>query len=566
MSLSAEDEQRLIDKAVETHSKAILALKYQRNSLASISRLPAEILSQIFSFVKLSLTGGIYSRFTNSLAWIKITHVSTHWRYVAMNSPTLWDNPPPENGQWLVEMLKRSKMAGLNIHADLASRVPLKMVGLKKILQYHGSRIQHLTLTNMTFDSRKVLEDLPASAPRLETLRLAASLPDHANWDDVCIPKTFLTNSGNLRRLELSGCNVHWNLFSLSNITHLKLHDITKLARPTWTQFMGALAEMFKLECLDLKYVLDPTIKFTADTPSDLIQLSRLQMLTMTSPIAEVEMFFRHVAFPPSATVHVRAIPSSASISNISAVISSISRSYLGQEFLTLTIRDSESYHFTFVQFRLFRKATENPVFYTNAAALTLEIVTSGIQVTAEQIVPELFNNGFPLNTISHVELDANITKPDTLTCTLGNLPALSFVWVHTQSGIAFVKALYPHSNAVDAEYFPLYFRNLVTINLSLTFEAKDGYAEKTPFDVDLKLLQDCLIQRYECGAEIQKLSLDDCFHLEESDVLELTDIVTDVDWDAMEQVVEPSEEEEEEYGEDEEDDYYDSDDRCHYQ
>ena len=117
----------------------------------------------------------------------------------------------------------------------------------------------------------------------------------------------------------------------------------------------------------------------------------------------------------------------------------------------------------------------------------------------------------------------------------------------------------------MDAEYFPAYFRNLVSISLSLTFEAKYEYSEMTPYDVDLGLLKDCLIQRYECGAEIQKLCLYDCFHLEEQDVWELANIVADVEWDEMEQIVEPSEEEEEEEEEPENDYYYDSD-QCQYQ
>ncbi len=568
MPLSAQEEQRLIDKTVQKHSVAILALKYQRNSLASISRLPAEILSHIFFFVKLSRPS-FYSRYDTSLAWIQVTHVSTHWRYVAVNSPTLWAEPPLANAKWMVEMLKRSKKAELTINADLTSYVSLKLDRLKEILQNHGSRIQHLTLSGMNFDSCKILQELPVSAPQLKTLHLAASQPDYTNWDDICIPKTILADSGNLRHLDISGCNVHWNRFSLCNVTHLKLHDIAKTARPTSTQFMGALAEMSKLVYLDMKNILDPNIKFTSrsDASSNRIQLLRLQTLTIMSPVAEVETFFQHVTFPSSATVHIRGIPSSNSIPDISVVISSIAQLYSGDEFLALSLRDLEMPYYNFVQFKLFREVIEPlPHFvYAGHVALTLEIAVNSRLETADQIIPELFSNGFPLSKVSQVELGTSITNPDTLTSTIGNLPALSFIRVDTQSGTAFVKALHPHSNAMDAEYFPAYFRNLVSISLSLTFEAKYEYSEITSYDVDLGLLKDCLIQRYECGAEIQQLSLYDCYHLEEQDVWELTHIVANVEWDEIEQDVEPSEEEEEEEEEPEHDYYYDSDD-CQYQ
>jgi hypothetical protein len=55
---------------------AILALKSRRNSLAAISRLPPEILSKIF--VCCAATSGL------TMDWVKATHVSRHWRTVAM--------------------------------------------------------------------------------------------------------------------------------------------------------------------------------------------------------------------------------------------------------------------------------------------------------------------------------------------------------------------------------------------------------------------------------------------------------------------------------------------------
>ncbi|KJA18030.1 hypothetical protein HYPSUDRAFT_45618 [Hypholoma sublateritium FD-334 SS-4] len=67
-------------------------------------------------------------------------------------------------------------------------------------------------------------------------------------------------------------------------------------------------------------------------------------------------------------------------------------------------------------------------------------------------------------------------------------------------------------------------------------FKSLDRYTERKRFDINLDLLQDCLIQRYECGAEIQKLGLDDMHGIGESDVWELRNIVVDVDWDGIEQ------------------------------
>ena len=181
--------------------------------------------------------------------------------------------------------------------------------------------------------------------------------------------------------------------------------------------------------------------------------------------------------------------------------------------------------------------------------------------MTADQIIPEFFNNGLPLDKVTHARLAVEVTNPNTLLYTFGNLPALSFIRVQSQSGIPFVNALCP-----NAEYFPLYFKRLSTIILNVMFKSTRRFAERKPYDIDLKLLQNCLIQRYECGAEIQKLGLDDCYRITESDVEELKNIVVDVELDNREQHVVYTENEEdsddsEVYGEDIWEDDEDEDD-----
>lgn len=549
MSMSTNEEQlRSIDKAVEEHLAAIQVLRYQRNCLVPISLLPPEILSRIFSLVKSSLA---YSY--DALAWIKVTHVSTHWRSVGISSPTLWDTPPPGNGPWVEEMLKRSKTVDLSVTTDFSSRalVSRNVAGLTIILRHSGSRIKHLELKNMTSLCEEVLELLPASAPRLETLLLRGQAGRGSRH--VCIPETALNNAENLCRLELSGVNIHWHHLYLSNITYLTLRNISDTARPTWTQFMDALAKMSKLESLDLKSMLDPAIKLEADISSGTIHLSCLQTLDVESPAAEIEMFFRHVAFPPTVLVRVKIIPQTREISEISTVISSIAQLYSCQEFRTLALRDCESNGPNSVRFQLFPKVFESPnAMYldakpsANLKALTLEIMTSssGGQLTVDEIVPEFFKNGFPLGKVSHAEI-ATKANCRTLTDTLGKLPTLSYIRVEQKSGESFVNALYPHSEAVDAEYFPLYFKNLVSISLSIMFESQDIGVTQSEHDVDLEMLQDCLIQRYECGAEIQKLILDDCYRLDDDGAQELDNIVVDIQWDGIVQGFEGESEDE---------------------
>ena len=313
---------------------------------------------------------------------------------------------------------------------------------------------------------------------------------------------------------------------------------------------MDALAKMSKLESLNFKSILDPAIKLEDDISSHPMHLSCLQMLDVESPTTEIEMFFRHVAFPPSAIVRVKIIPQTRSISEISAVISSIAQLYSCQEFLTLALRDCESNGPKFVRFQLFPKVFEHPnEMYlgakpsANLKALTLEVITStsGGELTVDEIVPEFFKNGFPLGKISHAEI-ATKANCSNLEDTLGDLPALSYIRVEQESGDPFLTALYPDSDSVDAEYFP--FRNLMSISLSVMFKSEHQVTQSA-CDVDLNLLTSCLFQRLECGAGIQKLTLNDCYCLDDDGVRELESIVADIEWDGVVQGFEYDSEEE---------------------
>lgn len=545
LSTEKEDTQRAIDMdiakrqadikekqaVIEKHRIAILALKYQRNRLAFISRLPPETLSHIIAFVKVAQ----YPSILNSLAWIKVTHVSTHWRDVAMNSPTLWNDPPIERVEWRQIMLRRSKMASLTIKTDFSydsvSLKKTKKTGLRDILRHHGSRIKHLAITGVDPECLKILEDLPVSISRLETLYLRA-YHSLGTRGDISIPNRILTDSKNLREVKLhrlSGLNfLRWDLFFLSNITHLQLHDTAESASLTWTQFMGALKKMTKLERLILGNILDSTKNIEDDTLSlGLVRLCRLESLTMKSPTREVETFFRHVTFPPSATVEVVAIYRSGPNSEITNIISNVAALYssssLGSEFQSLSMAE----HGSISSFRLSRKIIENFSDTQNYFVLSLTFLTYNI-APAALVIPEFFSGGFLLNKVSHVLLDTCSLDSAALARTIGALPALSRINAKEQGAVPLIKALCFRSNAADA----LSFANLVTIkltNVPFISKRKDVYSNH---ELDPELLKDCLEQRRACGAEITNLVLQICFDLKASDVLELQGIVAHVDWD----------------------------------
>jgi hypothetical protein len=63
---------------------AIRAWKDRRNSLSIIARLPPEILSTVFKYVAAAFSCHMDFR------WVKVMHMCSHWRRVALECPSLW--------------------------------------------------------------------------------------------------------------------------------------------------------------------------------------------------------------------------------------------------------------------------------------------------------------------------------------------------------------------------------------------------------------------------------------------------------------------------------------------
>src|SRR5690242_2447657 len=73
--------QSLIDDAMHrvegVLSRVLIPIRRQRNSMSPVSSLPPEVLTDIFSYGTLADT-------------LRVSWVSSAWRAVAINSPSLW--------------------------------------------------------------------------------------------------------------------------------------------------------------------------------------------------------------------------------------------------------------------------------------------------------------------------------------------------------------------------------------------------------------------------------------------------------------------------------------------
>ncbi|KAF8202150.1 hypothetical protein BJ912DRAFT_430414 [Pholiota molesta] len=459
---TVEETRQLIDEAIERCQNTILALRSQRNDVASTSCLPPEILTRIFWFAQSEDQSDQGeedegdeedekpSDGPSFLKWIRLTHVCRHWRNVAINSPTLWVNPPLGNLPWAEEMLKRSKEASLVIKADISPGVPVTP-GLKLALK-HGSRVKDLSIRNVNLEQWNDLqEELPKSTPRLEFLSLRAAPPaqewddsdaDDEEWDPIPISKTFLCKTERLRYLELTNCEIDWDFPSslLSSLTHLKLHLLPEISRLTSKHFVDALRGMPNLEHLELDEALPLAIG------SDSVHLASLRYLSIHSINTEAEHFFRCVTFPPEASISVDCYSTFDSSTSFSGVIAGLGRSYSYSNLPTqaiLQIGPSSKVTLTLFTDEGTDPPNEQEGFYPfTLLSLVFSWETSPVESSViTSVINDMFSGGLPLRNIYGVYLrpmpeDMIGFNPKTLAGTFGSLPVLTlFCWKDPQSG-----------------------------------------------------------------------------------------------------------------------------------
>lgn len=147
LDLQSRDEVRSLIRAVIDVTQDAIAGFAERWNARRPPRLPPEVLSGCFEWLP----------FNGRLA---VSHVSRHWRRVALDSPALWSTfANNANVDKLREMLRRSEamplFVNVTFHHD-AEEVALRS---------HGWRIRELTCLQLP-------RDLDLDAPRLEKLKV----------------------------------------------------------------------------------------------------------------------------------------------------------------------------------------------------------------------------------------------------------------------------------------------------------------------------------------------------------------------------------------------------------
>ncbi|KAF8481675.1 hypothetical protein DFH94DRAFT_404322 [Russula ochroleuca] len=317
---SAESRERLrqtIDDEINSLVESTLALKFRRNTLVPISRLPPETLTAIFSFLS-------PSAWNKEAGQMSVAQVCRRWRETALNYSRLWTqiNFAKLTPAGAAEMLARGRMAPLHLEAVSMKMNETQLVAFEAHLEAHISHTRHLSINGRL---RTALNRLVSPAPILEFLSLS-HISRQFKLVQVVIPVNLFNGSvPSLRSLELENCDISWKSPLLKRLRTLKIRRPYTKSRPKLEDWLDALNEMPQLETLFLQYATPlATGRIRASRAITLPSLTRFHISASAEDCA---LALAHLVLPALIWLHVNA--ESHEVEEVHLVIPYVARNVL---------------------------------------------------------------------------------------------------------------------------------------------------------------------------------------------------------------------------------------------
>lgn len=257
-----------------------MRLRQKKNERALISRLPVEILSQVFSYYSAS-DRHPHVRFRTPPPWLAVTQVCHRWREAALSSRFLWADIITTNYRWAEEMLERSRDVPIHITVDDAGSVHTPSdVGAARLLFSKIHRAQSLVMTcaDTIMACMPILFEAEA-APLLKELTITNFHPSSVL--DLVERPLFSGKTPCLQFLSLHHCRVLWSspLFQC-DLVYLSLSHIPHDHRPHLQHLLDVLKSLTRLECLQLDEAL-PSHRSSPNDSESLTSLLSVERLVL---------------------------------------------------------------------------------------------------------------------------------------------------------------------------------------------------------------------------------------------------------------------------------------------
>ena len=544
---SVDQARSAIDHDIAILEESIRALKSRRNELAPVSRLPPEILCNIFSLIEdrnaFEFMDPIRG-WGSPESWIDFSRVSRHWRSIALSAPELWTNIPFNYPRWTQEMLTRSKMAKLTIRVDayqsMNPRVFDSIESCLRMIERLGEINISTPLESMP---ESLFQDLPKSAPQLHTFRIALLPPSFPGPESpFTIHEDFLSDTERLKNVHLVNCKISWDSRLLTGLTYLTIHLHNSLMDNTTSSdsiisFLHALQRMPALTDLDLENSIPYDSGGLSNYPA--VDLPCLRLLRISSGVNALTTALRHINFPNNAVLNLTCKATQFTQINFSKFLF-----VLAEKFLSFLVIRNLSVQVAGVaqnglKFLAWTSATPQDCSFDSLVPDQFELVLSwpylndNIHNHTKTLIAAF--DAMNLSGLTHLQLSTSAhIDSQTWLKTFGKLPLLEWVHVESYTVQSFLDALADTTNAADkstSAYHNVPFPKLRHIRMSGTDFA---YTKLGSISVDM--LMHCLMERHERNAEIQELYLDHCYNISQDDIERLETIVVHVYWDGVEQ------------------------------
>jgi len=285
-----------LDEQIREHETVIAELKRARNSLLNISKLPPELLGNIFRW-NVTLKGDFGGLEKESHNFLLVCH---HWFKVASSTPELWSfwgNTPKDWARWS----HRSGTAPVDLVLDFYEGGGSFDAALCNVLRDHATRDTirrfHLRACGSNLLS-SIISPLTAGPKEHRSISVESLILRDESGGIVDI-SDFLAHYSfsNLQRLELSNCTVSsWDLITSRTpvLTTLDLYFRGPWLSPTPTasQLLFILASYPILQNVSLSWFGDRDSGDDGDdgggNPSPRVSLPHLKELKLDGDMHEV--------------------------------------------------------------------------------------------------------------------------------------------------------------------------------------------------------------------------------------------------------------------------------------
>ncbi|KAF5325477.1 hypothetical protein D9619_010067 [Psilocybe cf. subviscida] len=436
--MSPEQAQRLVDDEIRELTAKYVAslsqLKARRNLFSAISKLPNEVLLEIFMTVK-DCPSSSFKDFHG------ISQICQRWRHLVLDAPAFWTRLSTSRHEYTMLMLHRSKLAPLDVHLPRSTSSETLLAVLD-----HLERIRTLSLTLTYVALRDLFDSLSKRdtvAPLMETLCIVCGWYLFRGDSDFALSlKTFGLTSC-LHTLKLAQFPFDFVFPHLPNVTHLDLGEVEAAHNLTGIQLTRVLRQVPNLEVLIIGFDHLGLHDYTMTTPPDPIQLSHLTSLDIKSRANRdhIQWFLMQVSLPALQRLNIDAEDEEQW--DYIQMVKTIGRTIAQGDFGGLDTLKISYDHFK-ISSQHTPSSANGP--YVRVSFAVGDIIAGGSSFNiAECIVLSCTKhqvNGITSSPIQYLRIGWLNLDKDELHELLGNLPDVEAIETEVDVGVPFVEAL----------------------------------------------------------------------------------------------------------------------------